>query len=392
MNLLKLGLVASVACAVFVACSDDDDDFFFAEVGENSVEPEDEIHMVRTYERLPECSFNREGVEYYVKSEMKSYTCDGEEWVSGDGKLASSSSMHSSSSYDDFFDRLSSVATDSILPIQHLLDSIAALYASSSSWMTIPMLSSSSSIPAMYSSSLPTFLFSSSSGMVASSSSSYITPPTYYGKSYFRWNGPAGEYWVDTGLDNGTETSGYWFPFDDHVDGGLSTIIWPVALGNEYSEDALDPVIDACGGVCGTFELDIGSLVYKPFVGVAFNVAGTKSALGDPLKDADVADASAWRGICITYTSDVPPVLELSMGEKKDSALVAYDIPFASLPRSTTANEVCKSWAQFKQAGWGTGKISGDSIATTLATIRFKIQAADSTTGSFNIISVSSYY
>ena len=120
MNCLKLGLVASVACAVFVACSDDDDDFFFAEVGENSVKPEDEIHMVRTYERLPECSFNREGVEYYVKSEMKSYTCDGEEWVSGDGKLASSSSMRSSSSYDDFFDRLSSVATDSILPIQHL--------------------------------------------------------------------------------------------------------------------------------------------------------------------------------------------------------------------------------------------------------------------------------
>ena len=63
MNCLKLGLVAFVVCAVFVACSDDDDDFFFAEVGENSVEPEDEIRMVRTYERLPECSFFREGVE-----------------------------------------------------------------------------------------------------------------------------------------------------------------------------------------------------------------------------------------------------------------------------------------------------------------------------------------
>ncbi len=297
-----------------------------------------DVIVVDVFEDLVVCSAKREGVVAFVKKEKAVYTCEDNAWKADGGQVEPASS--------------------------------------SSSSVFLPILSSSSFVMP------PT----------VSSSSSYITPPTYYGKSYFRWDGPAGEYWVDTGLDNGTETSGYWFPFDDHVDGGLSTIIWPVALGNEYSEDALDPVIDACGGVCGTFKLDIGSLVYKPFVGVAFNVAGMKSALGDPLKDADVADVSAWRGICITYTSDVPPVLELSMGEKKDSALVAYDIPFASLPKSTTANEVCNSWAQFKQAGWGTGKISGDSIATTLATIRFKIQAADSTTGSFNIISVSSYY
>ena len=387
---LGIALVVS-ACAALVACSDDDDDFFFAEVGEDGVEPEDEIRMVRTYERLPECSFFREGVEYYVKSEMKSYTCDGEEWVSGDGKLASSSSMRSSSSYDDFFDRLSSVATDSILPIQHLLDSIAALYASSSSWMTIPMLSSSSSIPVMYSSSLPTFLFSSSSGMVASSSSSDSILPAYLGGPHFCWEGPAGEYVVETGLDNGTETSGYWYTFDDHVDGGLSTITWPAKRGNEYSDDAFDPVIDECSGICGTFKLDAGSLEYHPFVGVAFNIAGTKTFAGNPLTDADVADASAWRGLCITYISDVTATLELSMGEKKDSALVAYDIPHVSLPRSTTDNDVCFAWHQFRQSGWGSGKITGDEIAKTLATIRFKIQAADSTTGFFNVIQVCSY-
>ena len=399
MNCLKLGLVAFVVCAVFVACSDDDDDFFFAEVGENSVEPEDEIRMVRTYERLPECSFFREGVEYYVKSEMKSYTCDGEEWVSGDGKLASSSSMHSSSSYDDFFDRLSSVATDSILPIQHLLDSIAALYASSSSWMTIPMLSSSSSIPAMYSSSLPTFLFSSSSAMLSSSSmalssSSYYVEPstnTHYNK--FSWMGVEGAPFIETGLDNGSEAAGYWFVFGDSIDGGLSYIEWPVPLGNEYDAKAMEPVIEVCSGVCGTAHLNAGTLEYKPFVGVAFNIAGMVGAYKeDNLDDADLADASAWGGICIVYSSDLPATIELGFGAYKDKA-ITYDYPFVSLPKSAYPDERCFEWSAFKQAGWGKGdKITGEEAGADLASVKFKIQAQDGSSGNFNISAIGSYY
>ena len=395
---LGIALVVS-ACAALVACSDDDDDFFFAEVGEDGVEPEDEIRMVRTYERLPECSFFREGVEYYVKSEMKSYTCDGEEWVSGDGKLASSSSMRSSSSYDDFFDRLSSVATDSILPIQHLLDSIAALYASSSSWMTIPMLSSSSSIPAMYSSSLPTFLFSSSSAMISSSSmalssSSYYVEPstnTHYNK--FSWMGVEGAPFIETGLDNGSEAAGYWFVFGDSIDGGLSYIEWPVPLGNEYDAKAMEPVIEVCSGVCGTAHLNAGTLEYKPFVGVAFNIAGMVGAYKeDNLDDADLADASAWGGICIVYSSDLPATIELGFGAYKDKA-ITYDYPFVSLPKSAYPDERCFEWSAFKQAGWGKGdKITGEEAGAELASIKFKIQAQDGSSGNFNISAIGSYY
>ena len=395
---LGIALVVS-ACAALVACSDDDDDFFFAEVGEDGVEPEDEIRMVRTYERLPECSFFREGVEYYVKSEMKSYTCDGEEWVSGDGKLASSSSMRSSSSYDDFFDRLSSVATDSILPIQHLLDSIAALYASSSSWMTIPMLSSSSSIPAMYSSSLPTFLFSSSSAMISSSSmalssSSYYVEPstnTHYNK--FSWMGVEGAPFIETGLDNGSEAAGYWFVFGDSIDGGLSYIEWPVPLGNEYDAKAMEPVIEVCSGVCGTAHLNAGTLEYKPFVGVAFNIAGMVGAYKeDNLDDADLADASAWGGICIVYSSDLPATIELGFGAYKDKA-ITYDYPFVSLPKSAYPDERCFEWSAFKQTGWGKGdKITGEEAGAELASIKFKIQAQDGSSGNFNISAIGSYY
>ena len=202
----------------------------------------------------------------------------------------------------------------------------------------------------------------------------------------FSWSGAAQEYFVNTGLDNGTETAGYWYSYADDADGGLSEVQWPVALGNDYSEDALDPVIDHCGGVCGTYVLNVGSLDYKPFIGIGFNVAGTKTASGGA---ATTADASAWGGICITYTVDIGATLELGLGDDKDAS-IGYDNPFVNLPKSATDNEVCTEWAGFKQAGWGTGKVTGDEAGAALAAVKFKIQAADGSTGQFNIKEVHS--
>ena len=231
----------------------------------------------------------------------------------------------------------------------------------------------------------------SSSSEDVNSSSSFDTSPTCLVGGGFMWNGAAAEYRVNTGFDNGTETSGFWFSFGDNVDGGLSTITWPLPLGNDYSEEALDPVIDECSGVCGTFKLDAGTMDYDPFVGIAFNIAGTRSEYGDPLVDADVANACGWGGLCITYTVDVDAILELSMGREKDSALVGFDLPYAKLPKTVTDDHRCFQWSQFRQGGWGPRKITGDEIATTLAAIRFKIQGKDGTTGKFNVKTIGTY-
>ena len=174
--------------------------------------------------------------------------------------------------------------------------------------------------------------------------------------SAFTWSGAAGEYFVNTGLDNGTETAGYWYDYADGP-GGQSAVTWPVAKGNDYSTDALDPIIDECQGVCGTFTLVQGTNTYDPFVGIGFNVAGTEEPTGG---EATPADASAWGGVCITYTVDVKASLEMGLGDTKDSEL-GYDVPFVSLPKSASANEVCTAWSGFKQAGWGKGKITGDA-------------------------------
>ena len=194
------------------------------------------------------------------------------------------------------------------------------------------------------------------------------------------WYGNESVYKVDTGFGDGSESdeSGYWYSYADDADGGKSAITWPVATGNEYAPDALDPIIEHCGGVCGTFSLSKGTLTYKPFVGIGFNlVDGNQTP----------ADASAWGGVCITYTVDAGATLEMGLGDAGDAA-IGYDNPFVTLPKATTATTVEKTWADFKQAGWGSGKITGSEAAANLAAIKFKIQAADGTTGNFNIMSV----
>jgi len=211
----------------------------------------------------------------------------------------------------------------------------------------------------------------SSSAIDESSSSEFLDLSV----TGFIWEGYALEYQINTGI-----AEAEWYMFNDSAEGGHSTITWPVPLGTEYYSEAFDPVIDECEGVCGTFNLNQGSMDHKPYVGVGFNLAG---------RAASEVDASAAAGICITYTSDVSVALLLGLSDEKEDA-IGYDNPFTTLPKSETASEVCTAWERFKQAGWGTGKITGDEAAAALVAVKFKIQADDSTTGKFSITGIRS--
>ena len=48
-----------------------------------------------------------------------------------------------------------------------------------------------------------------------------------YAGTFQTWNGEDGISQVNTGLDNGSETSGYWFSYADDGDGGESKVNWP---------------------------------------------------------------------------------------------------------------------------------------------------------------------
>ena len=207
-----------------------------------------------------------------------------------------------------------------------------------------------------------------------------------FGAGFTTWDGSTGEEQVQTGLDNGTKTAGYWWDYGDAGDGGNSSVEWPVAKGNEFSDGSLQPIIENCGGLCGTAKIDRGSITdYDGFVGVGFNVAGenaTNSAKSDP------ADASSWGGICITYDSDSDVQFELGLGDA--DADYAFGVPKADLPSGKNITKDL-GWADFVMPNWAItdernkkGEISGADAAKQLVAVKFKIQAKDGSYG-FNI-------
>ena len=200
----------------------------------------------------------------------------------------------------------------------------------------------------------------------------------------FRWDGADHVYKIETGLDAANKNGGYWFNYDDYADGGTSIIEWAVEPGNEIYDDALDPIIDYCGGVCGTFTLDKGSLTYDPFAGLGFNVAGVPEGS----TAADVADISAWGGLCVAYSSTHDIQLELGFSDA-DNVAIGYSNPFATLPKSTEGIVKCLRWKNFHSMIWSEEALA--KAVKHVATIKFKFQGKDGTKGEFNIMSISSY-
>ena len=203
-----------------------------------------------------------------------------------------------------------------------------------------------------------------------------------FGAGTFKmWDGATGEERVLTGLDNGTETSGYWWDYADGNDGGSSVIAWPVEKGNEYSAGSLQPIIEHCGGLCGDMKINKGSIEgYDGFAGVGFNVAGenaTNSSKSDP------ADASSWGGICIVYDSEAEVMFELGQGDA--DADMAYGPPKADLPSGSGISKDL-GWSDFEMPAWAKtsdknkrGEVSGADAAKTLVAVKFKVQASDGT-------------
>lgn len=234
-------------------------------------------------------------------------------------------------------------------------------------------ISSSSNI-AVYSSAKAT----SSSSSRTAYSSTQLSP-------FATWLGIDGVERVETGYDAGSEHSGFWYTFDDNLDRGLSKIIWPVPLGNEYDPNSLQPVIEAYGGVYGKAVLDKGNLHYDPFVGIAFDMVGPpKDNIHGKLL---TADATNMGGLCVSYASEAPLIIELGLGDKKDEE-IQYNLPFFKLRTSGIGTTEFIPWSEFKQNSWGTKYITGEEAAKTIATIRFKIQGRSGSTPTFIILSI----
>ena len=184
-------------------------------------------------------------------------------------------------------------------------------------------------------------------------------PSTDDPKSISIWDGSAGEYKVNTD----SEDAGYWYTWADDYDGGTSTIVLPVEKGNEYSGDVYEPVIDHCGGFCGT--VVFGTSIPEPVAGVGFNVA----------TEGETADISAWGGLCVTYSS------ELAF----DVVLASETSPRVEMPISADTTR-CVNWRDFVAEN----STAEDAAKKALA-IRFVFKGGAGESGDFNIKAISTY-
>ena len=234
---------------------------------------------------------------------------------------------------------------------------------------------------------------SSSSVVAVQSSSSVEAVP-----KFDVWNGK-----TDYKINTGNENTGYWFSYGDDAEGGLSTITWPVPMGNEYSDNTLDAVIEECGGLCGTVELRGSETM--PWAGIGFTLA----------EEGSTVDISAWGGICVTYASEYPVnfYLNVDVGGidtiSNVSPFMAY--PMITLPKTVTnaptlknmlgsdvAITRCAKWSDFKVSSWAEynkaklSKVySGEEAAKEIKAINFVFMGNSDGKGNFNIIGVSTY-
>ena len=190
------------------------------------------------------------------------------------------------------------------------------------------------------------------------------------------WDGTAGDPQVPTG----NKTGGYWYSYTDSGDKGNSTLVWDAA-DDGTSADGLVPVIKECNGLCGSFDLIVGANPYKPYVGVGFNYS--KSA-------NEVADATASKGVCVTYKSDIAVLLEMGLGSQ--DAKIGYANPFVTLPASASAKTVDFAWSEFEQPEWASAAQTITSPEKALASLKFKFagtkDSTDGGSGKFNIMKV----
>jgi len=131
-----------------------------------------------------------------------------------------------------------------------------------------------------------------------------------------------------------------------------------------------------------------GTLTYNPFVGIGFNVVGETSADD---KTPAAGNASAWGGLCITYTAAAAPNLELGLGDAVD-ATIGYANPNVSLAKASAPTTKKMAWSDFKQPAWykEATKINGTEAAAQLVAVKFKIQAVPGSY-EFNIKAIGPY-
>ena len=179
------------------------------------------------------------------------------------------------------------------------------------------------------------------------------------------WCGAAKDYFVNTGIADNSGSYGYWADFAWSESGTKldSVVRYPKEKDDSSVQDALKPIIDTCGGICGEMVFDSNST----YAGVYF----TLTEDGETPKDI-----SSWEGLCIIYQSVRNAVFQIEWFDDKNTIHVSE----ASLPASTDKKIVDFVWSNFRS--------SGEKAASRAAYIDFMIYGNGKVTVPFAIYSI----
>ena len=234
-----------------------------------------------------------------------------------------------------------------------------------------------------------------------------MTSAAFAGGNFKTWIGAEeNSSLIETGLSEGGISNGFWFYSYSANSLKEVQIDWyPAYVPPEPSAHKLDGVVQSCGGICGTaiFDTTKSTSYNPPSVGISFYVLqDTTTYWGSP--GPFEGDASAWGGLCVTYTSDLDIKLELDntltqhslnqsgFGFRARTDTTCYAKPTAILPASQTGYTTKVAWSDFEQPyTFGcNSKLSGEEIAKQLQSVTFRIHGG---TGSykFNICAVGPY-
>ena len=215
------------------------------------------------------------------------------------------------------------------------------------------------------------------------------------------WNRHSG-YRVQTGYDNGTNTSGVWFWSLNAANGRKVQVNWNQNSDARYDSMSLSSVIDRCNGsLCGVIVFDAvedssSAVPGSSSFSVEFSFAG-KNASGK-FETVNVRDM---QGICLEYFADAMR-MELNLGDSLNALMDGdfYGVDLPSYPvlgaqGKSEGNKICYPWEQFvlSKAGVADGAPSIEEAVSHLQGLRFTMSSTQGYAfiDNFDIISLGRY-
>ena len=260
-----------------------------------------------------------------------------------------------------------STSSDGVCTLKSVCSNNTMVIVDQSCTGTAPSILSSSSKAVQSSSSKKVTTMSSASKTTISNEITYTEVSGTIRCPSAMFCGPSGaEVRVETGMDDGSDTYGYWFTYDDASNGGYSYFSWPYGDKEDglYGEMSFAQLsVEQTGAIIGSTTIDGDFSSSAGYLGLGFNVGGELQ------KGFDI---SAWNGICIIYKANAYMGLEIHPAN--EATVTKYDNPLATLYRpnkTTSAYVVNIPWNVFEQVGWGKA-VATSTVLKSAAVISFK--------------------